>query len=155
MLRALVIVLLLAPAAPAAAAQDYPKIDLVPGYVVDPSWPRERAPQPWGEMSGAAIDRDGNIWTLNRSDTPVQVFSPDGKLLKSWPNEHVKKGHQIRFDRDGNVWITDLTLHVARKFDPAGKLLLTIGTPGEAGDDDKHLNQPTDIAVAANGHLFI
>ncbi|MEA2735260.1 MAG: hypothetical protein QOE14_1711 [Humisphaera sp.] len=141
--------------ASAAAAQDYPKIDLVPGYIVDPDWPRERAEKPWGEMSGAAIDRDGNIWTLNRSETPVQVFSPDGKLLQTWPNEHVKKGHQIRFDRDGHVWITDLVLHVARKFDSSGKLLLTIGTPGESGTDETHLNQPTDIAIAANGDVFI
>jgi len=155
MLRSIVIALLLLTSSATAAAPNYPRVDLVPGYVVDPSWPRERVEQPWGEMSGAAIDRDGSIWTLNRSETPVQVFSPDGKLLKKWPNEHVKKGHQIRFQRDGNLWITDLTLHVARKFEPSGKLLLTIGTPGESGDDEKHLNQPTDIAIAQNGDLFI
>jgi sugar lactone lactonase YvrE len=135
---------------------DYPKINLVPGYAVDPEWPRQRPEKPWGEMSGVSIDRDGNIWTLNRSETPVQVFSPDGKLLQTWSNEHVKKGHQIRFDpRDGNVWITDLILHVARKFDRTGKPLLTIGTPGEAGADDKHLFLPTDIAIAPSGEVFI
>ena len=148
-------VLLVTCAAASAAAPPYPRVDLVPGYVVDPTWPRERLEQPWGEMSGVAIDRAGNIWTLNRGETPVQVFSPDGRLLQKWPSEHVKKGHQIRFQRDGNLWITDVALHVARKFDPSGKLLLTIGTPGEAGDDEKHLNQPTDIAIAPGGDVFI
>ena len=144
-------------AQPPPPQPDYPKVNLVPGYAVDPDWPRQRPEKPWGEMSGVAIDRDGNIWTLNRSDVPVQVFSPEGKLLQSWSNENIKKGHQIRFDpRDGNVWITDLVLHVARKFDRTGKPLLTIGTPGEAGADDKHLFLPTDIAISpSSGEVFI
>jgi DNA-binding beta-propeller fold protein YncE len=41
-----------------------------------------------------------------------------------------------------------------------GKILLTIGTKGEAGDWDEaagshKLNQPNDIAIAANGDVFV
>ena len=38
-------------------------------------------------MSSVAIGPDGNIWTFNRGKIPVQVFSPDGKLVKFWGQE--------------------------------------------------------------------
>ena len=36
-----------------------------------------------------------------------------------------------------------------------GKLLLTLGTPGEPGEDSTHLNRPTDIATTSGGDLFV
>lgn len=133
----------------------HPRIDLVPGYVVDAAWPADRPARPWDQMCGAAIDRKGNIWTLNRGEIPVQVYSPEGKLLKQWDKSIVKRGHQIRIDPAGNIWIPDLSLHVLFKISPEGKLLLTIGTPGEAGCDATRFYLPTDVAFAANGDLFI
>ena len=46
------------------------------------------------------------------------------------------------------------------KFNPAGDVLLTIGTKGQAGAWDEAagtrlLNQPNDVAVAANGDIFV
>ena len=46
------------------------------------------------------------------------------------------------------------------KVDRAGKVLLTLGTKGEAGEwneaaGSRKLNQPTDIAIAANGDVFV
>ena len=65
-------------------AVPYPRVDNASSYKVDPAWPREK-PQggDWAAMSSVAIAPDGNIWTLNRGKIPVQVFSPDGKLVKS------------------------------------------------------------------------
>ena len=157
------------PAAPAAAAATpaapavepeparpyYPRADLVAGYVVDPGWPLLKPTVPWGPMAGASVDAHGNIWTLNRGNQPVQVFSPEGRLLQIWPNTYVKAGHQIRIDRDGNIWIPDYRLHVVRKLDRSGQLLMTIGIPNWAGTDDRRLNMPTDVAFAPNGDVFI
>jgi len=133
----------------------YPRVDLVPGYVVDPVWPAQRTKLPWGAMAGAAMDGDGNIWTLNRGAIPVQCFSPTGQLLRMWPASKLVSGHQIRVDHAGNIWIADYKGHCIRKFDKSGTLLLTIGTPGEAGEDERHFNLPTDMAVASNGDVFI
>ena len=33
------------------------------------------------------------------------------------------------------------------QFTPQGELLKTLGTPDQAGDDDRHLNKPTDMAI--------
>src|SRR5687768_4747499 len=59
----------------------YPRADLAAGYVVDPLWPLLKPSIPWGSMAGAALDASGNIWTLNRGQHPVQVFSSEGKLV--------------------------------------------------------------------------
>jgi DNA-binding beta-propeller fold protein YncE len=137
------------------AKPGYPRVDLVPGYVVDANWPAERPEEPWGQMAGVTTDADGNVWTLNRGKLPVQVFSPDGKLVQTWPNAPIRSGHQIRIDAQGNVWIADYKAHVVSKFDPAGKPLLTIGTQGEAARTSSHFNLPTDIAIAPSGDVFI
>jgi hypothetical protein len=63
----------------------YPRIDNAIGYKVDPSWPLEKPPGgEWAAMSGVAVAPDGNVWTFNRGKVPVQVYSPQGKLLKFW-----------------------------------------------------------------------
>ena len=46
------------------------------------------------------------------------------------------------------------------KLNPAGEILLTIGTKGQAGTWDDAagahlLNQPNDVAIAANGDIFV
>ena len=142
-------------AEPEAARPYYPRADLAVGYVVDPQWPLLKPAIPWGAMAGVAVDGHGNIWTLNRGTQPVQVFSPEGRLLQVWPNTYVKAGHQIRIDRDGNIWIPDYRLHVVRKLDRSGQLLMTIGIPSWPGADDRRFNMPTDVAFAPNGDVFI
>jgi peptidylamidoglycolate lyase len=86
----------------------------------------------------------------------VQVFSQNGKLVKFWDQEGLfKNPHTIRFDRAGNLWIVDRDLHTVRHFTMDGKVLLTVGTAGVPGEDDTHMNQPNDVAIAANGDLYV
>jgi sugar lactone lactonase YvrE len=133
----------------------YPHADLVPGYVVDPVWPAGRLKEPWGPVAGITIDGNGNVWTLNRGNMPVQVFTPEGRIMQAWPATNITSGHQIRIDREGNIWIADYRAHAVRKFDRSGNPLLTIGVPGQAGTDEKHFNLPTDVAITSNGDVFI
>ena len=114
----------------------YPRIDATIGYKADPNWPQEKAPgADWGAMSSVAIGPDGNIWTFNRGKIPVQVFSPDGKLVKSWARKAVSSRIRIRFVSiaPGGLWIVDTLTQTVRKFTADGKVLMTIGTPNEAG----------------------
>lgn len=133
----------------------YPRVNVSEGFQVDAAWPAGAKPAPWGAMSGIAVDAQDRVWTLNRGQVPVQVYDRSGTLLASWGEGIFSKPHQIRFDADGNVWITDAGLHVVRKFTPEGAILLTLGTPGEAGDDSEHLDGPTDIAIAPDGSLYV
>src|SRR5580658_4996729 len=73
----------------AQPAHPYPRIDDTLGYKADPGWPRERPPGgEWtAPMSSVALGPDGNVWTFNRGKIPVQVYTPDGRLVKYWGQE--------------------------------------------------------------------
>jgi hypothetical protein len=133
----------------------YPRTNLATGYQAVASWPVHSKDLTWGAMAGITIDRSDQIWTFNRGAVPVQVYTADGKLVRSWGQGQFREPHQVRIDQKGNVWLADSGLHVVRKYTPEGKLLLTLGTPGESGEDSTHLNRPTDMAVAAGGDVFI
>ena len=148
----------LALAQPPPHVPPYPRMDTAIGYKPDPNWPKEKAPGgDWGAMSSVAIGPDGNIWTFNRGKIPVQVFSPEGKLVKFWGQDGglFKNPHTVRFDSAGGLWLVDTLTQTVRKFSPDGKVLMTIGTPNEAGADQTHMNQPNDVAFASNGDIYV
>ena len=133
---------------------NYPRSPLVTGYRVDPTWPR-RAAHPWQAMPGIAVDKSGNIWTVNRGKVPVQVFDPSGRLIRQWGTDYFASPHQISIGPKGHIWIPDSHHHVVHKFTPQGKKLLTIGQPGKPGNDLKRLKMPTDVVELPNGNIFI
>lgn len=144
------------PTSASTNAPAYPRINLAPHYKVDPNWPQRPPGVPWGQMPGIAVDRQDNVWIHTRTNPAVQVYSPDGRYLKGWREENPKSiSHGIKFDRDGSVWLVDVGLHTVRKYDLDGRLLLTLGTLGESGEDDRHFNKPTDVTFAPNGDVFI
>ncbi|MEZ6063453.1 MAG: peptidyl-alpha-hydroxyglycine alpha-amidating lyase family protein [Planctomycetaceae bacterium] len=133
----------------------YPRINPTPWYEVDPGWPKKPAEFVWEAMPGIAVDADDNVWTFTRSSPPIQVYRPDGSLLKSWGDDTIETAHHIKIDDDGNIWIADIGKHIIRRFTPDGTVLQTIGTEGVAGEDETHLNQPTDMAFASNGDIYV
>src|SRR6185503_2884117 len=125
------------------------------GYRVDPSWPKKPATITRGEVPGVAVDAKDQVWVYTRRAPNLQVYSPGGELVKTWPDLEHKSAHHIKFDQEGNVWLADVGLHTVRKFTPEGKLLLTLGTPGVEGVDETHLNKPTDMAITPAGDIFV
>ena len=144
-------------ASPAGTNQSpYPHLDLAPGYRVDPSWPKRPPEIGLGQVPSIAIDRQDNVWVYTRTNPAVQVFSPEGQYLFGWRAEKTNAAaHAIKIDQNGFVWLVDVGLHVVRKHTREGQLLLTLGTEGEAGDDTRHFNKPTDVALASNGEIFV
>ncbi len=131
----------------------YPQVDPSPWYEVDAAWPRKPADFVWAAVPGVAVDKDDNVYLFTRSTPAVQVYSPDGNLLRSWGGG--TGAHHIKVDREGNVWTCDYEHHIIRKQTSDGALLMTLGVPGEAADDDKHFYMPTDMAFASNGDIFV
>ena len=145
-----------APTAEAAKPAVYPRVNLAPQYEVVPGWPARPANIEWAAVSAISLDRDGNIWLFTRKNPTVQVYSADGRYLWGWTEANPKTvPHGLKIDRDGNVWLVDVGLHVARKFSPDGRQLQVLGTMGEPGEDATHFFQPTDIAFAPNGDIFV
>ena len=102
---------------------------------------------------------------------PVHKLDPDGNLVKSFGAGMFVFPHKIYQDRDGNVWVADMRSmnarerganpdgkpagHTVVKFHPDGRVLMTLGTPGVAGDPPNALTEPCAVLVAPNGDIFI
>jgi sugar lactone lactonase YvrE len=87
-------------------------------------------------------------------------FDPNGTFVRSFGDGMFTRAHGLRIDREGNLWATDVGAHTVMKLNPAGQVLLTLGTKGEAGEwneaaGSRKLNQPNDVAIGANGDVFI
>jgi len=156
-------------AAVAAQLQDQTQISPTNGL---PN-PYERV-YPWGELPtglyderasfiGAEQGPDGNIYLLGRClgnsctgrpEPPVLKLDPSGRLLKTWGSGMFDFPHGFAVDQEGNVWASDQRGHQVFKWDSEGELLMTIGQKGNGGAPPL-LSEPTDVAIAPNGDIFI
>ena len=113
-----------------------------------------------GAAAAVAFDARGHIYVLTRGAQAFFEFDPNGAFVRSFGGGMFTRSHGLKIDRDGNLWATDVGAHTVVKLNPAGQVLLTIGTRGEAGEwneaaGSRKLNQPNDIAIGANGDVFI
>jgi DNA-binding beta-propeller fold protein YncE len=126
--------------------------------------------RPWGAPAGVDIDPDGkSIWVFERCGdnscvsskiAPIVKLDASGKAVKSFGAGMFVFPHGFYVDAGGNVWVTDGRGeggkgHQVIKFSPDGKVLLTLGKAGVAGDGPDTFNMPSDVAVAANGDIFV
>lgn len=107
-------------------------------------------PDGWkfGRVSAVTKDAQGDVYIFHRGPKAdaVVVFDAMGNYKRSWGRNFFGNPHGIRVGPDGNIWCVDNGNHQIYKFTREGKLLMTLGTKGEIGTDDKHFNRPTDIA---------
>jgi streptogramin lyase len=123
----------------------------------------------WGSTSAIDVAPNGHVWVAERcgantcagSALPsILEFDASGTLVKSFAAGVFVFPHGLHVDREGNVWVTDAQGrdgkgHQVFKFSPSGKLLLTLGKAGVAGAGVEEFNQPSDVAVAPNGDIFV
>jgi hypothetical protein len=137
-----------------------------------------------GAVGDLDLDPDGrHVWAILRcdagaerfgyecldSDLDVVVkFAPDGNAVLAFGGGLFIWPHGLEVDAGGNVWVTDAASeertsgaaargrgHQVIKFSPRGEVLMRLGTPGVPGNDARHFNAPSDVAVAANGDIFV
>ena len=135
--------------------RESPKVNVATWYKVDPNWPQRPAGVEWGQTTGLAVDDKDQIWVHTRANPPVQVYDAAGKYVRGWGEGIIGSAHYLKIGPQGNIWMADVKDHVVRQFTPEGKLLKTLGTPGEPGDDERHLSRPTDMAITPDGQVFV
>jgi len=154
-----------------------------PNPVVTQNWGELPAGRTWGSSAGIEIDPiDGHIWAYERCgagsfgdgapvtcDTNVvdPIFKFDrntGAILANFGAGVMVTPHGIHVDDEGNVWVTDFATNAdetkgqqVHKFSPTGELLLSLGTPGQVGNnnDGAHFNQPNDVIVGPDGSIYV
>jgi sugar lactone lactonase YvrE len=162
---------------PEARTQGLPN----PYRAVD-GWAKLPAGRPMGAVGDLKLDPDGkHLWVIVRCTAtepkqfgsecldstldPVLKFDLDGNVVQSFGGGQFIWPHGLDVDREGNVWVTDAVAprktppgrrgQQVVKFSPEGQVLLTLGTPGQAGSGPAHFDSPCDVAVAANGDIFV
>jgi DNA-binding beta-propeller fold protein YncE len=167
----------------ASSADMAPTNELANPFQTIEGWARMPAGRSWGSTSAVDIDPDGvSIWVAERCGAnvgacvqnadvdPIMKFDGDGNMVTSFGAGIITWPHGIAVDREGNVWVTDgrdntagpgveappadTIGHQVHKFSPTGQLLMSLGDPGGARDPD-HFWQPNDVAIAANGDIFV
>lgn len=158
-------------AAPASPPQPASASEFAPTHRYEEvrGWPRLPASVVMGEAAGVAVDADGHVLVFHRpgrgfdpaareplADPAVLEFDPDtGRLLRSWGAHTFVVPHGITVDGDNNVFLTDVALQQVFKFSHDGTPLFSIGEPHVGKWDATHFNQPTDIAIRADGSFYV
>lgn len=109
-----------------------------------------------GEFSyprAAAAAPNGAFYVVDKA-ARVQRFSADGEFVLAWQMPALAAGKPtgLGVDRAGNVYAADT--HYARicVFSPTGEMLRQFGS---FGDGPGEFRLPTDVAIAADGTLYV
>jgi DNA-binding beta-propeller fold protein YncE len=160
-----------------SAGGEYGRADTSPNSQPNPyRWDEQWVPQlpggrTWGSSAGVAVDAQGHVWVAERCGEnalgcagktvdPIVELDQSGKFLRSFGGGIFVQPHGITVDKDGNVWVTDVNMKDGRgnqvfKFSSVGKILLTLGKAGVAGTGPDTFNQPSGVAIAPNGDIFV
>jgi sugar lactone lactonase YvrE len=139
----------------AKATNDLPN----PFHAVE-DWAKLPSNIEWGQVISVHLDPHGNVWIFHRKDPPIVEFDHTGKYVKSFGAGMFVTPHGLTVDREGNIWVTDQDAKNGKgsqaiKFSPDGKVLMTLGKAGVAGPGNDTFSGPCDVAVAANGDIFV
>jgi len=127
--------------------------DTVPGWGLRPDGQSALG----STHGGVVVDKAGNVYTS--ANKGVVVFSPDGKVIRSYEGKQYSNMHdmEIREEEDGEF------IYAARNNDAegikfnahGGEIVLKLPLPKEeSGLGDIKFN-PTAITVAPNGDIFL
>lgn len=120
---------------------------------------------------GVAISPDGSIIVTDRANNSIRRVTTDGVVTTIFGDgssgfadgdvsvAKVDFPWKSCVDKDGNIFIADRDNHAIRKIDVNG-LVSTVAGTGTAGYVDgpgpqAQFNQPIDVAVDANGVLYV
>jgi DNA-binding beta-propeller fold protein YncE len=146
-----------------------PRNDLPQPYRTTRDWGELPAGMKWPAVTAVEAAPDGAIYVIERchdnscagrSEPPILKYSPEGKLIAAFGQGQFVFPHGSTVDRQGNLWVADAAGadgkgHQILKFSPDGRVLMRLGRAGVSGSGPDLLDQPTDVAVAANGDVFV
>lgn len=99
-------------------------------------------------IEGPACDVAGNIFAVNFAEQgTIGLVTPKGKGEVFVKLDGKSIGNGIRFDRTGAMYVADYVGHNVLRIDPKTKKIDVFAHHDE-------MNQPNDLAMAADGTLF-
>jgi DNA-binding beta-propeller fold protein YncE len=134
-------------------------------------WGQLPAGRTWGSTASVTTSSDGTIWVVDRcgnfgagggtcagpgaSVHPIFQLDTSGKVLKNFGAGLFVNPHKLTVDRFGFLWVADNSSHQVFKLNQDGAVLMTLGKKGVVGTGPGEFDAPTEVAVAANGDIFV
>ena len=127
----------------------------------------------FGGLGGVASDASGNLFIADTGNNKIRKITPagvvttfagsggQGRVNGTGTAASFSRPEGVAVDASGNVFVADASNHMIRKITPAGVVTTVAGSPtSESGSTDgtgtaARFNTPSDLAVAANGDLFV
>ena len=104
-----------------------------------------------GRIEGVDFRFEHSIFAVNREGMISETF-------EQWDHLWVRP-HDIEispYDPEKHIWIVDADGHSVRKFtNDMSEIVLTLGTPGEPGDDDTHFRRPTFLVFMDENTMYL
>jgi len=152
-----------------AADGGAPRNDLPQLYRTTRDWGELPLGMKWAAVTAVEAAPDGNIYVIHRCfqnscagrpEASILKFNMRGRLLDTLGAGMFVFPHGSTIDADGNLWVTDAggangKGHQVFKLDPKGRVLMTLGKAGMSGSGPDLFDQPTDVAIAPNGDIFV
>jgi peptidylamidoglycolate lyase len=110
------------------------------------------------QLEAQGVGRPGIDW---RWEHCVLVVDAEGNIVEEWTqwDDLWYRPHDVEispYDPEKHVWIVDADGHMVHKFTNDGsELVLTLGTPGEPGEDDNHLRRPTFLVFMDENTMYL
>ena len=105
-------------------------------------------------IHGVAVDRDGRIYTSDRNNDRIQVFTENGEFIEEWPD--VFGPTHLHIDADENLWVLSTTTNQILKFNQQGVLQHRFGAYCcTRGGFPGGLAQPHQFAVDQAGSVYL
>jgi DNA-binding beta-propeller fold protein YncE len=125
------------------------------GYKVIPDFFHLQDGTNLGEASAVALNSKGHIFLFQRAKPMLTEYDESGTYLRTIADGLFTHPHGLRVDPDDNIWTTDDGSHLVLKLNPAGHVLLVLGRKDVGAEADWLFNQPTDVAFAKNGDIYV
>lgn len=104
-----------------------------------------------------AVDAGGNVYATDTFNARVQVFNPEGWLIKTLGERGdaygmFDKPKGVALDSFGNVYVVDSAWSNVQIFNPRGQVLLFFGGRGQAPG---LLSNPTGLAIDGQNRIYV
>ena len=125
-------------------------------YRVVHGWPQLPRDFVFGGVAGLDVDSHNHVFVFHRGAQQVRCFEGgSGRQIAVWEESGFSRPHGLEVDEQDNVWLTDVDLHQVFQFSHDGELKMALGTRQTPGNDRRHFNGPTDVAVLPDGTFFV
>lgn len=109
-----------------------------------------------GEFSyprAIAADPEGDVYVVDKAGR-IQRFAPEGAFLADWRMPETEQGKPVGLSLGpgGLLFVADTHYHRVMIFDRGGTV---VGAFGSEGTGDGQFRLPTDVAVDAQGFIYV